>query len=150
MAKIELPQVKIQIEIPDLVIGGVALKRKATLHSFTYDQINKYLSLAWKVEFFETLEGDLYGDIITKQGINSYMKDVVANNSIMVDVNTGIEIYPEDRLVENEDGTSSMVMGYDETITYTGQYDWFNFYAETNSILVHEMIKVYGARTNWN
>lgn len=150
MAKVELQNSKIQIEIPDLVLGGTVLKRKATLFSFTYDQLNKTLSLAWRVDFFEKLTDGTYGNIIDKQGIASYVKNVEANNLIMVDVATGTEIYPVEVINIAEDGSEVKTMEYDETITYTGQYDWFNALAETNPIAIHDMIKVYGARTNWN
>lgn len=151
MAEIIIPNIKIQIEIPNLVLGGVELKRKAELHSFTYDQVNKYLALAWKVEFFETVGDDEYGELITKQGINPYIKNVEANNSIKVEVATGIEIYPREVVTTDaETGVVTKTMEYDQAIVYTGQYDWFNMIAEADPIHVHGMIRAYGLRTNWN
>lgn len=150
MAKVEIPNSKIQIEIPDLVLGESLLKRKATLYSFTYDQLNKTLSLAWRVEFFETLVDGSYGELIEKQGISSYVKNVEANNSIMVDVVTGVEIYPIEVITVDAEGVETKTMEYDQTIDYAGQYDWFNAYADKQTIDIHGMIKVYGARTNWS
>jgi len=150
MAKITLPKAKIQIAIPDLILGNSKLKRKATLYSFTYDQLNQNLSLAWKIEFFETLADGSYGVLIEKQGINSYVKNVEANNTIMVEVATGNELYPSEVITTDAQGVETKTMVYDESIAYTGQYDWFNALAEGQPIEIHNMIRLYGSKTNWN
>lgn len=122
-----IPPVNIEIDIPDLVLGEVTLKRKATLFTMIYNQAVKYLALSWIVS---------YPDIDSAKGISSYTKESVADNSTMVDVTTGAVLTPDE--AGNYAGD------------YIGQYDWFNLMAETQQLKVHDMIRAYGASATWD
>jgi len=128
MALISIPPVDIEIDIPDLVVNEqLSLKRKAKLFTMTYNQLAKYLTLSWIVS---------YPDLIDVKGFSPYSKESIADNTTIVDVNTGAILtadaegnYPGD---------------------YIGQYDWFNNVAETQQVNVHAMIRQYGLQADWN
>lgn len=124
-----IPAIDIEIDIPDLIVNEqLSLKRKAKLFTMTYNQHLKYLVLTWLVT---------YPDLVDVSGISSYSKESIADNTTMVDVNTGTILTPD------ADGNYPG--------DYTGQYDWFNMIAETQPIKVHDMIRQYGlAVENWN
>lgn len=152
MPLIAIPNVNIEIDIPDLVVNEqLSLKRKAKLFTMTYNQSAKYLTLSWIVS---------YPDLIDVKGFSPYSKESIADNTTMVDVNTGAILAPIITQVQdtNEDGTPKVdaegnpVM-IDQTTypgDYIGQYDWFNMVAETQAVKVHDMIRQYGLQANWN
>lgn len=150
MALITIQPIEIEIDIPDLIIGTVTLKRKAKLFTMTYNQQSKYLALTWTVRYID----------ITAKGIESYSKESVADNTTMVDVQTGAILMPTITQVQdtNIDGTPKVdVNGNPVTVDvttypgdYIGQYDWFNMTAQTKPLKVHDLIRAYGLQANWN
>lgn len=115
----------IKINIADIETNGTVLKRKAELFSMVYNQAFKVLILNWDVYYYSDSSGH-YGQPIKINGITSYRKESVANNSVKVNPSTGA-IVP--------DGTAGAV----------GQYDFFYYLAENKDINVHDLIRAYGA-----
>lgn len=127
MSLISIPPIIITIDIPDLLVNGITLKRKATLFTMVYNQAVQSLTLNWIVS---------YPDLTGVKGFSPYTKESIADNTTMVDVNSGAILtadaegnYPGD---------------------YIGQYDWFNNLAETQVIGVHDMIRQYGLQADWS
>lgn len=151
MALVTLPTVEIEIDIPDLVIGAITLKRKAKLFTMIYNQAVKSLTLTWIVS---------YPDLQGMKGLQTYSKESVADNSTMVDTTTGAILQPTITNVPVLDANGNPVLdanGNPETTqqttypgTYTGQYDFFNYLAENDPIKVHDMIRQYGAQADWS
>jgi len=89
-----------------------------------------------------------YLDIEGIKGVASYAKESIADNTTMVDVNTGAILTPTITQVQdtNEDGTPKVDANGDPVMidvtsyegNYIGQYDWFNMVAETQQISVHD------------
>ena len=129
---------QIEIEVPDFEASGTTLKRKAKLFTLTYNQKAKYLSLVWIVNYFSKNVDGSYGDLISAQGINEYTRESVADNSTMVNAQTGQILIP--------DGNGN----YDEQIDRIGQYDFFNSLAKAQPVQVHDLIRQYGQAVNWN
>lgn len=115
----------IKINISDVVINQTKIKRKAELHTMIYNQANKALVLTWKVSYFADSSG-FFGQPININGISSYSKESIANNTVMVNPTTGA-IVP------------------DSTEGAIGQYDFFYSLAENQNINVHDLIRAYGA-----
>ena len=134
MALITILPINIEIDIPDLVTDTVSLKRKAKLFTMTYNQHAKQLTLTWIVSYPE----------LQAKGINNYPKESVADNTTMVDVNTGEILTPTITKDENDKDVTTYQGDY------IGQYDWFNYVAENSPIQVHEMIRQYGMQANWD
>ncbi len=122
-----IPPVTIIIDIPDLVVGDISLKRKAELFTMTYNQTKKFLKLTWIVS---------YPDLQGIKGLSSYTKESIADNTTIVDVATG------NILTADENGNYPG--------DYIGQYDWFNMVAETQTVQVHDMIRQYGLQADWS
>jgi hypothetical protein len=127
MALITIPAVRIVIDIPDLVVNNITIKRQAELFTMTYNQSSKYLSLSWIVT---------YPDLSNVKGFSPYSKESIADNTTTVDVTTGAILTPDAE--GNYPGDC------------IGQYDWFNYIAETQPIKVHDMIRQYGLQAEWN
>ena len=142
MSLIIIPPIKIEISIPDLVLLTVTLKRKATLFTMTYNQATKSLVLSWIIS---------YPDMHGINGISSYSKELIADNSIMVDVNTGAVLTPTiTAAVTDAQGNIITPEQISYPGDYIGQYDWFNNLAETQPIKVHGLIRQYGLQATWN
>jgi hypothetical protein len=125
----------IKITIPDLVINQTKIKRKAELFTMIYNQANKSLVLNWKVSFYSDSSGH-YGQPININGISSYSKESVANNTVFVNPSTGAFVEKDE---EGNYPEGSM-----------GQYDFFYYLAENQDINVHDLIRAYGAAvTEW-
>jgi hypothetical protein len=137
MPLISIPPVQIEIDIPDLILGTVTLKRKATVFTMTYNQATKTLTLTWIVS---------YTDLQGIKGLSSYSKESIADNSTMVDVATGAIIHP---VTTTDAATGETTTSYGDG-NYIGQYDWFNMIAETLSIKVHNLIRQYGLTATWD
>lgn len=120
----------IKINISDVVINQTTIKRKAELSAMIYNQANKVLVLNWKVSYYSDSSGH-YGTPISINGIGSYNRESIANNSVLVNPSTGAFV---------PDGTPGAI----------GQYDFFYFLAENKDINVHDLIRAYGAAvTEW-
>lgn len=153
MPLISMPPLDIEIDIPDLVVNEtLSLKRKAKLFTMTYNQHLKFLVLSWLVS---------YPDLLEVKGFTTYSKESIADNTTMVDVNTGEILAPiitEVPLLDGDGNPTKDADGNEITTQeisypgdYIGQYDWFNMIAETQPVKVHDMIRQYGlAVENWN
>lgn len=130
MALTNIPNIDIEISIPPIIIGGTTLNRKAKLFTMTYNQHEKYLTLSWTVSYYSD-----NGELIDIKGIDSYSKESIANNTTMVDIQTGAILIPD---------STGAYSG-----NYIGQYDWFNMIAEKQSLNVHNLIRAYGAAATW-
>ena len=120
-------QYPIVLEIPDVVIDGTVLKRKASLFTMTYNLGKLYVSLSWEVSYWATNPDSTYGEQLTF--IPKYTKESVADNTTKVD-STGTIVPP------NPDGT------YPPGVI--GQFDFFNNVAENVPVLVNTLIRQYG------
>jgi len=133
---IQLPVVGIQLEIPDYVVSETILKRRARLITMTYNLKAKYFALGWQVGYYENLADGSYGAPIEQDGITSYSKETVADNTVMVDVTNGQVVLPD------EEGNYP--------VDYTGQYDYINNLLETTPVMIHEILRNYGNQIAWN
>lgn len=120
----------IKINIPDVEINGTILKRKAELFSMVYNQKFQCLTLNWDVYYYSDSSG-YYGQPIKINGITSYRKESIANNTVFVNPTTGAFVTPD-------------------TPGAVGQYDFFYYLAENQNINVHDLIRSYGTTvTEW-
>ena len=121
---------QITIDISDVTINNTVLKRKATLFTMIYNQKSKTLVLNWTVSFYANNNGD-YGESMSAIA-PSYSRETIADNTTFVNPVNG-------NILENPTG---VVMG---------QYDWFYMIAETQPVLVNNMIRQYGLNvSNWD
>lgn len=125
-------QYPIVLEIPDVVIEGTILKRKASLFTMTYNLGKQYVALAWEVEYWSAKENGSYNEPIAF--IPKYTKENVADNTTKVD-STGTIVLP------NPDGT------YPDGVI--GQFDFFNNVAENIPVKVNAVIRQYGQGSQW-
>ena len=125
-------QYPIVLDIPDVVIDGTVLKRKASLFTMTYNISKLYVSLAWEVEYWSAKEDGSYGEPISF--IPKYTKESVADNTTKVD-STGTILQP--------DSSGNYPPGA------IGQFDFFNNMAENIPIKVNAVIRQYGAGVQW-
>lgn len=146
-----LPTIEIEIDIPDLIVNEIALKRKAKLFTLIYNQATKTLVLSWIVS---------YTDLQGVKGLSSYSKESIADNNTIVDVSTGAILTPIITDVPELDANGNPVLDAagnpviaSQDISYPGnyigQYDWFNMIAETQPIKVHDLIRQYGLTATW-
>ena len=124
----------ILIEIPDVVIGGTILKRKAELNTMIYNQSTQSLVLSWIVSYFSDNNGS-YGEEIAINGLAKYRQEQIANDTVMVNPTNGA-FYEKD--AEGNYPSDAI-----------GQYTFFYNLAENANINVHDMIRAYGAAATW-
>ena len=125
-------QYPIVIEIPDVIIQGTILKRKASLYTMTYNIAKQYVALSWEISYYAyTLNGN-YGNEITF--IPKYTKENVADNTTKVDSN-GTIVLP--------DSSGNYPPGV------IGQFDFFNNVAENVPVKVNAVIRQYGQGSQW-
>jgi hypothetical protein len=125
-------QYPIVIEIPDVIIQGTILKRKASLYTMTYNIAKQYVALSWEISYYAyTLNGN-YGNEITF--IPKYTKENLADNTTKVD-STGTIILPD------AEGN------YPPNVI--GQFDFFNNVAENVPVKVNAVIRQYGENSQW-
>jgi hypothetical protein len=138
MAYINLPPVEIEIEIPSIEIDETIIKRKAKLFSLIYNKSSKEVALAWTVKHYAaTATG--YGAYLTF--IPDWSLTSVADNTTMCDVTNGFPIY---KIVVGQDENGNDILDYDPAINYTGQYDFFSNLAETQPVMIHQMMIQFG------
>lgn len=125
-------QYPIVLEIPDVVIDGTVLKRKASLFTMTYNLAKQYVALSWEVSYWSANLDSTYGEELTF--IPKYSKENVADNTTKVD-STGTIVPP------NPDGT------YPPGVI--GQFDFFNNVAENIPVKVNAVIRQYGQGSKW-
>jgi hypothetical protein len=123
----------IELNIPDVVISGTTIKRKAKCFTMTYNLTYKTLALSWEVSHYANDNG-AYG--LPLSFIPNYSKENVADNTTLVDP-SGAFVYPD------ADGNYPS--------DAIGQFDWFNNLGENADINVHNLIRQYGnAYTKWD
>jgi hypothetical protein len=136
MAYIKLDETVITTPVPILKINDTLIFREATLKKMEYDRDLKQVVLLWTIKHYSLLnggKGDSMGTVTPDDEKRS-----IADNSTMCDVTNGHPIYPD------ADGN------YDQSITYTGQYDFFTMMGEQMPVLVHSLIRQFGALIDWN
>ena len=137
----------IELEIPDVVISGTVIKRKATLFTMIYNLKSKSLALTWDVSHYANDNG-AYGMPLTF--IPSYSKDNVADNTTIVDPSTGAFLTDADLYTDGVDADGNPIK-VPTNIPQIGQFDWFNNLGENVQINVHNLIKQYGnAYSKWD
>jgi len=139
MAYVQLTTPEIEIEIPSIEIGSTVIRRKAKLFSLIYNKGSKEVAIAWTVQHYAATTADGYGEYLAF--IPDWSKTSVADNSTMCNVTNGFPIQMI-QLGQDEDGDP--LYGYDPAINYTGQYDFFCQLAETQPVLIHQMIIQFG------
>lgn len=87
MAKIEYTPVDIMLDIPDIVIDGTIIKRKAKMLTMIYNQAYKTLTVAWCIQHYANNAGQ-YGEYIKAQ-VADRLKETTADNEVIVNAQTG-------------------------------------------------------------
>jgi hypothetical protein len=139
MPYIQLQPAEIEIEIPSIEIGSTVIRRKAKLFSLIYNKGSKEVSVAWTVKHYAATTADGYGQYL--DFIPDWSKTSVADNSTMCDVTNG---FPIQMIEVGHDEDGDPIFDYDPAINYTGQYDFFSHLAETQPVLIHQMIIQFG------
>jgi hypothetical protein len=138
MAYVNLPPVEIEIDIPSIEIDNTLIKRKAHFFALIYNRKSKEVSLSWDVKHYAaTATG--YGEYLSF--IPDWSKTSLADNTTMCDVSNG---FPIEKIVIGQDEDGNDIIDYDPAIDYTGQYDFFSNLAETQQVLIHQMIIQFG------
>lgn len=138
MPYVQLPQIEIEIPIPGIEIDQTLIKRKAKLFSLIYNKKSKEVSIAWTVQHYAAA-ADGYGEYLSF--IPDWSKTSVADNTTMCDVTNG---FPIEMIEVGKDAEGQPIMDYDPAINYTGQYDFFSVLAESQPVLIHQMIIQFG------
>lgn len=132
MPQYEYTSVRIVLDIPSITIDDTTIERDIELFTMIYNQSTEELTLNWSVRHYSSnngVKGTYLGDLIPN-GI----RESIADNTTFVDVeNNGAFITEEEK----------------ETKLWMGQYDYFNMLAETQSLEIHNAIRLYGSRINW-
>ena len=81
-------QYPIIIEIPDVIVDGTVLKRKASLFTMTYNIGRQYVALNWEVSYWAAKEDSTYGLELTF--IPKYTKENLADNTTNVAENVPV------------------------------------------------------------
>jgi hypothetical protein len=139
MAYVQLTTPDIEIEIPSIEIGSTVIRRKAKLFSLIYNKGSKEVAIAWTVQHYAATTADGYGEYLAF--IPDWSKTSVADNTTMCDVTNG---FPIQMIEIGQDEDGDPLYGYDPAINYTGQYDFFCQLAETQPVLIHQMIIQFG------
>ena len=91
---IQPEKIRIILEIPDLVIDNTIIKRKAYMHTLTYNQEYNSLSVNWLVKHFSNNNGS-YGEYIGST-IADKSKETIADMTTIVK-------YPSGEIIEEQD-----------------------------------------------
>jgi hypothetical protein len=144
MAYVQLTTPEIEIPIPDIEIEQTLIKRKAKLFSLIYNKGSKEVAIAWTVQHYAaTAEG--YGNYLSF--IPDWSLTSVADNTTMCDVTNG---FPIEKVEVRQDENGNPIMDYNLKVNYTGQYDFFCQLAETQPVMIHQMIIMFGNNvTSW-
>lgn len=132
MAQILYNSEPIVLEIPNKIVDNTIVKRKAILTEMVYNQVHKVLSITWEVEHFSQMPDDTYGTSLKSTLAPSKIKISKADNDRLVNPTTGQKL-------TNTDG-----------VDYMGEYDWFYMMAETQPLMVHNLIRQYGNEIDWD
>lgn len=151
MALIQPVNIEIEIEIPDKIIDGTILKRKAKLFSLVYNMKAKQLVLNWEVTFYSHNSDGTYGEDISDL-IPRYTRANIADNTTAVNPSTGEILNWSDlqSTFETNPDTGETVEIPTST-PYMLQYDWFNQVGENQDLNIHNTIRQYGlALQDWD
>jgi hypothetical protein len=123
------------INISDVQISNIPIKRKAKLGTMIYNMEYKTVSLSWIIEHYSSVDGE-YGE-----HINSFIPDkskvITADDEVMVNSTTGEFVYKDE-------------FGNYPDVLYCGQYTFFNKLAKHQPLIVADLIRQYGQQANWN
>jgi hypothetical protein len=137
----------IELEIPDVVISGTTIKRKAKCFTMIYNLTYKTLALSWEVSHYANDNG-AYGEALTF--IPNYSKENVADNTTIVNPSTGAFLTDADLYTDGVDADGNPIK-VPTNIPQIGQFDWFNNLGENADINVHNLIRQYGnAYSKWD
>lgn len=150
MPQLQTNPVDIILEITDVTIDATTLKRKAKLHALIYNMSTKQVSISWVVTHYAKNADNTYGDDLSKI-IPNYTKEQIATNDVAVNPITGFPLDPESIqptiFTNSETGEQTVIQS---TVSWIGQYDFFNKMGESEPILVHDVIKQFGmGLQNW-
>ena len=150
MPQLTTNPVEIVLEIPDVTIDATTLKRKAKLFALIYNMHTKQVSISWTVSHYAKNPDGSYGDSLSKI-VPDYSKEQIATNDVPVNPITGFPIDPELLnplvLTNSETGEQTVIQS---TVSWIGQYDFFNIMGESEPILIHDVIKQFGmGLQNW-
>ena len=124
----------ISVNISPVTINGTKLQRKATLFTMNYNLKAQFLALSWTVSFYAD-SANTYGASLAGI-IPSYSIENVADNNTFVNPANGQILTPDS------------LQHY--PMAYMGQYDFFNYIAEKQAVVVHDVLRQYAARAlNW-
>jgi hypothetical protein len=151
MPQLPTNPVDIVLEIPDVKIEGTTIKRKAVLFALIYNMNTKQVSISWTVTHYAPNGNGTYGANLSDI-IPSYSKEQIATNDVAVNPITGFPLDPESIqptiLTNSETGEQTVIQS---TVSWIGQYDFFNKMGESEPILVHDVIKQFGmGLQNWD
>ena len=139
--KIETPTEALSINVPDLVIDGTIIKRKAHLFTMIYNQHSKQVVLNWTVKSYADNGGE-YGGYLSF--IPDYSKESIADNNVAVNPATGEILQKTEPMPDTEP------VEYDYPMDWVGQYDFFYTMGKNTDIKVHDVITAYGQQIeNW-
>lgn len=137
----------IELNIPDVIISGTIIKRKAKLFTMIYNLQYKSLTLTWEVSHYANDNGN-YG--LPLSFIPNYSKENIADNSTIVDPATGTFLTDADLYTDGVDADGNPIK-VPTNIPQIGQFDWFNNLGENATINVHGLIRQYGnAYSKWD
>lgn len=119
----------VTLGLPDIVINGTTLKRKAQAATMTYNLDRQSVSVMWRVGYYSD-SSNAFGEKLLINGVSDYFKTTIADNSVIVNPYTG-DFVEKDSLGNYPEGS-------------IGQYDFFWNIAENIPIKVNELIYEYG------
>jgi hypothetical protein len=132
------------IEINDDVQTG--LKRKAEYKTLIDNRIYKQLSTTWLVKYYQNVNGT-YGEEITSEGISSYSRNLIADNFTLVDASQQgayVAKWDSEKWINIQTGQEYTQSEIDANPYLYGEYDWFMYIAETQSIIINDLIRNAG------
>ena len=151
MAYIQLSKEEIRISIPNLVQNNTTIVREAYMQSMNYNTDAKQVIISWRVQHFSINIDGTKGDSLDNI-IPDYTRETIAHNETMCDISNGYPIEP--RVSIDADLTAVEPPAPDYSWfegNYTGQYDFFAYLAETQPIMVNQMIRNFGLMVaNWD
>ena len=151
MALIQPTNIEIEIEIPDTIIDGTILKRKAKLHSLVYNMKAKQLVLNWEVTYYSHNQNGSYGENLSVL-IPSYTRENIADNTTPVNPSTGeILNWSDLQSTFETNPDTGEIIEIPTSTPYMLQYDWFNQVGENQDLNIHNTIRQYGlALQDWD
>lgn len=89
MPEIVLPDNELIVDLPDRVINGIAMKRKAHSHSVQIEDMDKRVVMNIMIYYYGTDGEKIDNPAI---GITSYLRTLTADNNFFVDAANGIPL----------------------------------------------------------